>query len=75
MDALGRAFDSIRGHEYNVSVTHAAFSYDMVGEGLHFGTRPLQHGHLKTAVMVKVNVERRLGKAMMVVEVLGQPPR
>jgi hypothetical protein len=35
----------------------------------------LQHRHLETAHMIEVDVERRLGKAMMVMEVLGQSPR
>ena len=51
-------------HEYNVSVTHAALGNDMVGECFHFGAGSLQHRHLKAAVMIEVDVERRLGKAM-----------
>ncbi len=74
-DALARAFQAIRRHEYNVAMAHAALSNDMVSERFYFGTGSLQNRHLKTAVMIEVDVERRLGKAMMVVEVLGQSLR
>jgi hypothetical protein len=67
MPAFARTFDAIRGHEYNVPVTYAALGNDMVGKGSHFGTKSLQHRHLKTAVMIEVDVERRLGKAVVVV--------
>ena len=62
-------------HEHNVSVTHAPLSNDMVGECFYFGAGSLQHRHLQTAVMIEVDVERRLGKAMTVMKVLGQSPR
>jgi hypothetical protein len=62
---------AVRRHEHNMSVTHAALRNDVFGECFHFGTGAF----LETAVMVEVDVERRLGKAVVVMEVLGQPLR
>ena len=67
--------NTIRRHEYNVPVTHAALSNDMVGKRFHFGTRSLQYRNLKAAVRIEMDVQRRLGKAMVVVEVLRQSLR
>jgi hypothetical protein len=65
----------VRRHEHNMSVADAPLGNDVLGERLHLGAGALQHGHLETAVMIEVNMQRRLGEAVVVVEVLGQPLR
>ena len=44
----------------------------MLGEGLHFGARSLEHRHLEATVVIEMNMERGLGEAVMRVEVLSE---
>ena len=59
-------------HQDDVTVAHAPFGDDMVGERLHLGTAPLQHGHFEATVVADVNMERCLSKVVVVVEFLRQ---
>jgi hypothetical protein len=67
------ASGDIPWHERDVAVTDSPFRNDVLREGLHLGSGTFQHGHLETAVMIEMNMKRRLGEAVVIVEVLGEP--
>ena len=62
----------VRGYERHMPVAHAALRDDMIGKRLHLGTASLEHGHFETTVVTDVNVERRLGEVVVIVEFLRQ---
>ena len=65
----------IRRHVGDVAVAHAALRDDVVRERLHFGAPAFEHSNLETAVVIEMDMERCLRKAMMRVEILGQALR
>ena len=62
----------IRRHVGDVAVAHAALRNNMIRKCLHLGAPALKHSHLKTTVVIEMDMERCLRKAMMCVEILGQ---
>jgi hypothetical protein len=68
MRAVGRQID-------HLPVAHAAFGNDVVGEFPHVGPASFEHRHLHAALVVQVNVQRRLRQIMVIVEVAGKPLR
>ncbi len=62
----------IRRHVGDVAVAHAALRDNMISECLHLGAPAFEHGHLKTTVVIEMDMERCLRKAVMRVEILGQ---
>ncbi len=67
-----RMCPGVRRHVGDVAVAHAALRDDVIRECLHLGAPASEHSHLKTTVMVEMDMERRLRKAVMRVEILGQ---
>ncbi len=61
----------VRRHVGNVAVAHAALRDDVIGERLHVVALALEHRHFEAAVVIEMNVERRLREAMLRMEVLG----
>jgi len=47
----------------------------MLGKFLNFRPAPLQDGDFQTAIVIDVNVQRRLSQIMMIVKFLGQTLR
>src|SRR5260370_29531883 len=62
----------IRRHVGDVAVAYATLRDDVIRECLHLGAPASEHSHLKTTVMVEMDMERCLRKTMMRVEILGQ---
>ena len=65
----------VQGQVDYVAVTHAAFGNDVVGEVLHVGTPPLEHGDFHATLLIEVHVQRRLGKVVVIVEIAGEALR
>ena len=61
----------IRRHVGDVAVAHAALRDDVIRERLHLGALALEHRHFEAAVVIEMNVERRLREAVLRMEVLG----
>ena len=59
----------------NLPMTHAAFGHDVVGKFLHVNTASFEDRHLHAALLVQMNVQRRLREVMVIVKVAGQPFR
>ena len=59
--SLAVAFGYARRQINDLPVAQAAFGNDMVGELLHLDAAALQYGDFETAVVVEMNVQRRLG--------------
>ena len=59
--AVAVGMRAIRRQINDLPVAHAAFGNDMVGELLHLDAASLQYGDFETAVVVEMNVQRRLG--------------
>ena len=62
----------IRRHIGDVAVAYTALRDDVIRECLHLGAPAPEHGDLKTTVVIEMDMERCLRKAMMRVEILGQ---
>jgi len=41
----------------------------MVGKSLYVRTAPLEHGDFETAVMIEMNMQRRLRQIVMIVKI------
>ena len=67
-----RMWADVHRHVSNMAMAHAALCDDVIRKGLHLCTPAFEHGHFKTAVVVEVDVKRRLRKAVMGMEVLRQ---
>jgi len=59
-------------HVGDVAVAYATLRDDVIRECLHLRAPASEHSHLKTTVMVEMDMERCLRKTMMRVEILGQ---
>src|SRR5258708_5403267 len=62
----------IRRHIGDVAVAYAALRDDVIRECLHLGAPASEHGDLKATVVVEMDMEGCLRKAVMRVEILGQ---
>src|SRR5258708_18891911 len=69
---LMRMCSGIRRHVCDMAVAYAALGDDVIRECLHLGAPASEHSDLKTAVVIEMDMERCLRKAMMRVEILGQ---
>ena len=59
-------------HVGDVAVAYATLRDDVIRECLHLGAPASEHSHLKTTVVIEMDMERCLRKTMMRVEILGQ---
>ncbi len=62
----------IRRHVGDVAVAYATLRDDVIRECLHLGAPASEHRHLKATVVVEMDMEGCLRKAVMRVEILGQ---
>src|SRR5262249_24497286 len=59
----------IRRYVGDVAVAHATLRDDVIRKFLHLGASAFKYSHLKTTVMVEMDMQRRLRKAVMGVEI------
>jgi hypothetical protein len=59
-------------HVVDVAMAHARLGNYVVRESLHLGAPAFEHGHLKAPIMVEMDMQGCLRKAMMRLEILGQ---
>jgi hypothetical protein len=62
----------VRRHVGDVAVAYASLRDDVIRECLHLGAPAPEHSDLKTTVVIEMDMERCLRKAVMGVEILGQ---
>jgi hypothetical protein len=67
-----RMCPGIRRHVGDVAVAYAALRDDVIRKCFHLGAPASEHSHLKATVVVEMDMEGCLRKAVMGVEILGQ---
>jgi len=71
MVVVMRMATHIRRHVGDVAVAHAALGNDVIRKCLHLGAPALEHRDFEAAVVVEMNMQRRLGEIVMRMEVPG----
>ena len=62
----------IRRHVGDVAVAHAALGDNVIRKRLHVGAPALEHRDLETAIVVEMNMKRRLREVVVRMEVPRQ---